>query len=115
MKPLGYIVQQHSVRLSRPVKAYDRWVRRMPDVYAESVLEEPGRNLVPSSDPNCLATVKHYRSLMPMAQENRKPIFRLTSGDGAIGAHAQSVQDAYRDFESMAKSILEHMVAQPVH
>jgi cellulose biosynthesis protein BcsQ len=30
MIPAGYIVQQHSVRLSRPVKAYDRWVNRMP-------------------------------------------------------------------------------------
>ena len=33
MLPLGYIVQQHSVRLSRPVKAYDKWVNRMPTVY----------------------------------------------------------------------------------
>ncbi len=109
MEPLGYIVQQHGVRLSRPVKAYDRWVRRMPDVYAESVLEKTGSSLVPSSDPNCLATVKHYRSLMPMAQESRKPIFRLTSADGAIGAHSQSVSDAYGDFEQLANTILDRM------
>jgi chromosome partitioning protein len=53
MKPLGYVVQQHSVRLSRPVKAYDRWVRRMPDVYAEAVLQKPGKSLTTNKDPNC--------------------------------------------------------------
>jgi cellulose biosynthesis protein BcsQ len=109
MNPIGYVVQQHSVRLSRPVKAYDRWVRRMPEVYAEAVLQKPGKDSAPSRDPNCLATVKHYRSLMPMAQEKRKPIFKLTSSDGAIGAHAQSVQDAFEDFEKLAELILEKM------
>ena len=110
MKPIGYIVQQHSVRLSRPVKAYDRWVSRMPKVYSESVLEMAGKKgLVPSSDPECLGTLKHYRSLMPMAQENHKPIYKLTSADGAIGAHAQSVQDAYDDFRKLALLILDRI------
>ena len=40
MKPLGYIVQQHSVRLSRPVKAYDRWINRMPEEYAKNLLDQ---------------------------------------------------------------------------
>jgi len=30
MTPIGYIVQQHSVRLDRPVKAYDKWINRIP-------------------------------------------------------------------------------------
>ena len=30
MQPIGYVVQQHSVRLGRPVRAYDKWVNRMP-------------------------------------------------------------------------------------
>src|SRR6266446_37237 len=102
MTPIGYIVQQHSVRLSRPVKAYDRWVNRMPSVYAESVLEKKAVNITPAEDPNCLGTLKHYRSLMPMAQEARKPIFELSTADGAIGSHAVAVQDAYRDFQQLA-------------
>ncbi|WP_419166526.1 ParA family protein [Candidatus Palauibacter sp.] len=39
MEPIGYVIQQHGVRLSRPVKAYDRWARRMPGEYARSVLD----------------------------------------------------------------------------
>ena len=44
MQPIGYIVQQHGIRLSRPVKAYDTWVSRIPGEYAEYLLggfEEP--------------------------------------------------------------------------
>ncbi|MEJ7592298.1 MAG: AAA family ATPase [Planctomycetaceae bacterium] len=105
MQPLGYLVQQHSVRLSRPVKAYDRWVKQIPVVYRESVLDEKKKSTIPAVDPYCLATIKHYRSLIPMSQEKRKPIFKLTSSDGAIGAHAQSVKDAYDDFEKLARKI----------
>lgn len=40
MNPIGYLVQQHSVRLSRPVKAHDKWLNRMPGVYHECVLQD---------------------------------------------------------------------------
>ena len=109
MKPLGYIVQQHSVRLSRPVQAYDKWVNRMPAVYHEAVLQESSSASAPSQDEECLATLKHYRSLVPMGQEARKPVFKLTSADGAIGSHAQAVQEAYKDFRFLAKKLLERM------
>src|SRR5690606_33977862 len=66
MQPIGYVVQQHSVRLSRPVAAYDRWVRRIPAEYARSVLgravsDEPTD---PIHDEHRIATLKHYRSLI---------------------------------------------------
>jgi cellulose biosynthesis protein BcsQ len=111
MQPLGYLVQQHSVRLSRPVMAYDRWVKQIPGVYRESVLAEASKEPIPPHDPHCLATIRHYRSLVPMAQEKRKPIFKLLPGDGAIGAHAQSVQDAYADFAKLARTIWERIAA----
>ncbi len=117
MCPVGYIVQQHSVRLSRPVKAYDRWVNRMPEVYHQSVLgEPPGESLTPACDSHCLATLKHYRSLIPMAQEARTPIFALTPAQGAIGSHAVAVQEAYGDFQTLAERILSRMApkAEPL-
>jgi hypothetical protein len=40
-----------------------------------------------------------------MGQEHRKPIFRLTSADGAIGAHAHAVSDARRDFRELTVKI----------
>ncbi|MBU4318053.1 MAG: AAA family ATPase [Proteobacteria bacterium] len=109
MQPIGYLIQQHGVRLSRPVKAYDRWVKRMPNMYRTHVLEEAESGYSPETDPYCLATIKHFRSLVPMAMEARKPIFRLTPADGAIGSHAAAVQDAYSDFKDLAKKILEMM------
>lgn len=103
MQVIGYLCQQHSVRLDRPVKAYDKWVNRIPNVYREAVLNQTdGKNLKQADDPYCLATIKHYRSLIPMAQEHRKPIFNLTSADGAIGSHANAVQDAKKDFRELA-------------
>lgn len=36
MQPLGYVVMQPSIRLDRPVKAYDYWVQQIPIVYAEN-------------------------------------------------------------------------------
>jgi chromosome partitioning protein len=111
MEPLGYIVQQHGVRLSRPVKAYDKWINRMPVVYHNAVLEDSTTAATPSQDPACLATLKHYRSLVPMGQEARRPIFHLTPADGAIGSHAQAVQEALKDFESLAQKLLNKIGA----
>lgn len=109
MNPIGYLVQQHSIRLSRPVKAYDKWLNRMPGVYHECVLQDSTKAAKPQDDPECLATLRHYRSLIPMGQEARKPIFHLTSADGAIGSHAQAVQEAYKDFQHLAEKLLERM------
>ncbi|PIE91121.1 MAG: chromosome partitioning protein [Acidobacteria bacterium] len=108
MQPIGYLCQQHSVRLNRPVQAYDKWVNRIPKVYRNAVLNEDSNiAFLQKDDPYCLATVKHYRSLIPMAQEHRKPIFNLTSADGAIGSHANAAQDAKKDFRKLAMTIAQ--------
>ena len=117
MNPAGYVVLQHAVRLDRPVKAYDKWIRRIPQVYRKGVLDEPEDETVSvGNDPHALALLKHYRSLMPMAQEVRKPLFSLRPADGAIGAHYQAVQEAYKDFEALARRIADSTGAalQPV-
>jgi len=44
---------------------------------------------------------------MPMAMEVRKPMFSLTSSDGAIGAHQGNVRQCYEDFASLVKSIAD--------
>ena len=108
IKPVGYTVLQHSVRLDRPVKAYERWIARIPDVYRTAVLAEDGVDgITVTDDPYTLGLLKHYRSLMPMGQEVRKPIFHLKYADGAIGSHINAVQRAYNDFKSLAIAIAE--------
>jgi len=70
------------------------------------VLGEPGgRNVKIGNDPHKLALLKHYQSLMPMAQDARKPMFHLKSADGAIGAHFNAVKSAYDGFERLAAEI----------
>jgi hypothetical protein len=107
MQPSGYVVMQHGIRDSRPVKAYQRWLNKMPSVYRQSVLGESIKTGVPEphNDPYNLALLKHYRSLMPMAMEVNKPMFFLKSADGAIGAHQEAVSKCYKDFEKLAAKI----------
>jgi len=77
MQPAGYVVLQHSVRKG------------------------------PSEDRHCLGLLKRYGSLMPMAQEARKPIFHLKPADGALGAHAAAARDARADFKRVAERIAQ--------
>jgi len=112
MQPVGYIVMQHGILDTRPVKAYKRWMDKIPGVYREAVLDEeqiplflPPVSQPIAQDPYCLSLLKHYRSLMPMAMEARKPIFFLKSADGAIGAHIEAVRNCYADFQNLAGKI----------
>ena len=60
MQPIGYVVQQYGIRLSRPIKAYDRWVNRMPEVYSKVVLGKTPRQQfrrVQVWIQNCLGTI----------------------------------------------------------
>lgn len=113
MQPAGYIALRHSVRLTRPVKAYTRWLDQIPFEFRQSVLAQELTNQkdAPSidQDPLCLAMLKNYNSLMPLAQEARKPIFQLKSADGAIGSHANAVSRAYSDFRVLALDIAKRI------
>ena len=114
MKPLGYIVLQHSVRLDRPARAYEKWMARMPHVYREEVLAQTKTYTISiQNDPECLALLKHYRSLMPMAQEARKPVFMLAPADGAIGSHQNTVTEARAHFQELAEKIIERSETTP--
>ncbi|HJT31439.1 MAG TPA: ParA family protein [Pirellulales bacterium] len=106
MTPIGYIVLQHAVRLDRPVKAYQRWMDRIPATYSAEVLAEPACNRpATSQDPHCLATLKNYRSLMPLAQDALKPMFFLKPADGALGGHMAAVNACYADFKGLARNM----------
>jgi hypothetical protein len=44
-----------------------------------------------------------------MAQEVRKPLFNLTSADGAIGSHSSAVARAKDDFKALADKLIKKM------
>jgi len=106
MNPAGYVAMQHNVRLNRPVAAYATWMLRIPVEYCRAVLNEtnPGQVRI-EDDPHCLAQIKHYRSLMPLAMEARKPIFHLRAADGALGAHSTAARRCGEDFRVLSQAI----------
>jgi cellulose biosynthesis protein BcsQ len=105
MQPLGYIVLQHSIRLP-PVSAFERWMARIPSTYVEAVLGKSAAiSTTIDNDAHCIAKLRDYRSLIPLAQEARKPMFFLKPADGALGAIMYAVAQAYDDFRAVAEKI----------
>jgi cellulose biosynthesis protein BcsQ len=112
MEPLGYVVLQHTVRLDRPVKAYERWIKRIPEEFHESVLDELSfKGTDVGKDAFCISLLKNYRSLIPLAQEAHKPVFLLRPADGALGGHETAARAAYTDFKTVADGITSRMAA----
>jgi chromosome partitioning protein len=107
MRPLGYVIMQHGIKESRPVQSYYKWANRIPQVFRQFVLKEnDSLDITVENDQYCIALLKHYHSLIPMAMEARKPIFLLMPSEGAIGAHLGAVKNAYADFKSLTEKIL---------
>jgi hypothetical protein len=96
---------QHAERLGRPTKAYAKWQTRLPVAYRDSVLADEKDSA--EGNGNQISRIKHYRSLMPMAMEARKPMFSLSNADGAIGAHQANVQQCHDDFFALVTAIAE--------
>lgn len=88
------------------MKAYDRWLRRIPTEFHRSVLGEPDRAVDSTGDEYQLATLRNYRSLVPLAQDARKPMFDLRAADGALGSTSRLVQTCYREFEQLANTVM---------
>jgi len=104
MQPAGYVVLQHAVRLDRPAAHFARWAARVPEVFRTEVLAMKAAH-VGEPDPWCLATLRNYRSLMPMAQESRKPMFDLKAADGAVGSFGDLMRSCRQDFEDLARRV----------
>ena len=107
-EPRGYIVQQHLARVDRPVRGYERWASQIPAVFQEAVLAAPALQppLRLEDDPYCVAMLKHFASLVPLAQLARKPIFDLKQSDGIGGGQIQAVARARREFEDLVEKLI---------
>jgi cellulose biosynthesis protein BcsQ len=104
MKPIGYVVSRLTTFASGPVRSFQRWIDKIPTAYRTSVDDTPAID-----EQLSLGRLKDYRSLIAMAQEARKPMFKLKPGDGAIGGHQGAVMNAYADFERLALKIAERV------
>jgi hypothetical protein len=112
--PIGYVLQQHLARKDQAVKGYARWAELIPETFREAVLGEAEPSIANvEEDPYCLAQIRHFASLVPIAQQARKPMFDLKQSDGIGGGQIQAVHRCRRDFESLVRRLLERL-AVPV-
>jgi chromosome partitioning protein len=103
-RPTGYVVLQR-IRVGRPIKVSQSWINRISAAYHQEILGKSEGFPLPDPDPYQLAILKHYPSLMLLAQDARKPMFLLRPADGAIGGLSEAVVDCYRDFKALATRI----------
>jgi hypothetical protein len=105
------MVQQHLARADRPVAGYARWAQNIPAEYRRYVLDEaPGQTAVSfEQDEHCLALILHYASLVPIAQQARKPIFDLKQADGIGGGQIQAVARCRDNFNHIGITLLERL------
>jgi chromosome partitioning protein len=113
MKPIGYVIQQHLARDEVPLRAHARWAERIPEHYERWVLGRTSGTAAqsPGADPNCLSHLRHFASLVPLAQAARKPIFDLKHADGVLGTQFQLVERARVEFTTLAQKILARLDA----
>ena len=91
-------------RAFRVTTAFARLIERAGEQFgADLALLDVGPNL---GAINRAALVKDYRSLMPMAQEAKRPMFLLKPADGAIGAHQWAVLECHASFHDLARELL---------
>lgn len=107
MRVLGYVIQQHLARSDRPVEGYAEWIAEIPRVFHEHVLGQPPEQARAASEGDGrLALLKHFSSLVPIAQLARKPLFDLRAAEGIGGGQLQSVAKAKSEFEDLSRKIL---------
>jgi chromosome partitioning protein len=107
MYPVGYAVLRTPSWAGRTSRVQARWLEQIPFFYRTAVLGEEATGSTLEEDPQCLAVLPNYHSLLMMAWEARRPMFDLRPADGAMGSHGQLVQRCYEDFESLATTLAE--------
>jgi cellulose biosynthesis protein BcsQ len=105
MRPAGYVVVKRDPRPGSSVGADSRRMARIPRWYREFIKLGDTAESDAAHDPNCLALLKNYSRLTPLAEEARKPMFALKVADGALGAFQYAVSECYDEFSRLAARI----------
>jgi cellulose biosynthesis protein BcsQ len=109
---LGYVNQQYTAKRDaggdrRPVKAYEKIMKTIPDAISKSIVTSGKYASMPSE--YHLGTIPNLHSLVPMSQSSRKPIFDLKSSDGVVGAHFVKVNDAVDLYNQISNRFIENI------
>lgn len=108
----GYVTQQYTAKTTvdkvrRPVKAYDRIIRRIPALVKEELIEKFSN--LPSGARYKLGDIPNLHSVVPMSQTANAPIFALKGKDGVVGAHFAKVADAETLYCEIAERLAENI------
>lgn len=106
IRPAGYTVLMPLMRLDRPLYVPVHWLRSFPATFEREVLgQSPAREPDSDEDPHLIASLRNHAALEPLAQEARKPLFRLKPADGATGSFMSDVTNCYRQYRDVAERI----------
>lgn len=102
----GYVTQQYTFKRDakgemRPVKAFEKIMRRVPEVILDNLAPEGA-----DEEALHLGSIPTLHSLVPLSQTSRKPIFALLAADGVVGAHFSKV----KQFEKIISGISEQLL-----
>jgi chromosome partitioning protein len=109
IRPLGYVVMQSGMRLSRPSREYPRGAGAIPTVYAEALVGGPPASADAAHDPACIGEMRRYLTLMPLAQDAQVPMSRLRPAHGAIGPRMAEVHRCADDLRRLADALLRRL------
>ena len=105
---VGYTMQQYITKskggVRRPTKAYEKIIENVPNEIQSSLASYISDGIEVKELQ--LGDVPHLYSLIPLAQSVSSPLFKLTSGDGLMGA--QGIQK--EQYEEILKNICENLV-----
>lgn len=108
----GYVSQQYIAKRdaegqARPVGAYEKISKRIPDLIQEHFVGA-GTSPLQKTDYS-LGSIPTLHSIIPMAQNARSPVFAIGAKDGVVGSHFLEVRDLKDTFENIAQK-LEHNI-----
>lgn len=105
---LGYIHQQYTAKMQdgerRPVRAYDRIIRQMPQRINSKFSDFFPKGIDTSKLK--LGDIPNFNSLIPLSQLSHKPIFSLTGKEGVVGAHFAKL----KEYEDVVSSIINNVL-----
>ncbi|MCJ2106369.1 AAA family ATPase [Methylobacterium sp. E-041] len=104
----GYVSQQYIAKRdaeghARPVGAYEKIAKRIPDLIEEHFVGE-GSSPLNKSD-YALGSIPTLHSIIPMAQNARSPVFAIGAKDGVVGSHFLKVRELRETFDEIAKKL----------
>lgn len=108
---VGYVTQQYTAKVlggqRRPVKAYEKILRRAPRLIKDELIEKFSR--LPSEANYKLGEIPNLHSVVPMSQTANAPIFELKAKDGVVGAHFAKVNEAGEIYQAIAETLLNNV------